>query len=195
MANVKSLPKRFWWLFFCECVWRLIAWFVIPFAMLGLKKANMDAIKDKIQYGEGLDIQRYIFPKWLECVDTTDDYFPAGMYEPSLIKMQKYLGSMITGWWNLSVRNVGMGLSWQLAIPVSGYWYKLSDEEKQEKGLFDNHYPFWKFTFKIGKKVFNFRGLVFKVGYVSYRNWKGLNGGTPFLAVPRITLRVGEENV
>lgn len=180
MNNKRNkLPTKFWWLFFCEVVWRLIAWIVVPFTMLFLKKADMEEIKDKIQYGTGTDIQRYVFPKWAESVDTTDDYFPAGMYEPSMAKMQKRFGSMITGWWNLSFRNLGMSLSWQLAIPVSDYWYKISDEEKAEKGLFDNNY-------RLGN-------VVLKVGYVSYRNWKGTHGGSKFVATPRVTLRYKKE--
>ncbi len=175
-----KLPLHFWWLLFCEVVWRLIAWFIIPFTMLFLKKADMLEIQDKIQYGIGTDIQRYIFPKWLECVDTPDDYFPAGMYEPSMAKMQKRFGSMIAGWWNLSTRNTGMSLSWQLSRPVSNYWALLPEEEKVAKGLFDNHY--------------HFLGLTLKVGYVSYRNWKGTHGGSKFLAVPRVTIRVKSED-
>jgi hypothetical protein len=101
------------------------------------------------------------------------------MYEPSMAKMQKRFGSMIAGWWNLSTRNVGMSLSWQLAIPVSDYWVHLSDEEKAEKGLFDNHY-------RLGN-------VVLKVGWVSYRNWKLSHGGSKFVAVPRVTVRIEKE--
>ena len=172
------LPLKFWWLFFCEVVWRLIAWAVIPFTMLFLKKADMSEIQDKIQYGIGADIQRYIFPKWAECVEAPDEYgFPA--YEPSMMKLYKKTGYFFTTWWNLSTRNVGLSLSWQLAIPVSDYWVHLSDEEKGEKGLFDNHY--------------RFGNVVLKVGYVSYRNWKLSHGGSKFVATPRVTLRIEKE--
>lgn len=174
-----KLPLKFWWLLFCEVVWRLIAWLVIPFCMLFLKKANMGEIQDKIPYKIGTDIQRYVFPKWAECVEMIDDYgFPA--YEPSMMKLYKKTGYFFTTWYNLSFRNCAMSLSWQLAIPVSDYWVHLSDEEKDEKGLFDNHY-------RLGN-------IVLKVGYVSYRNWKGAHGGSKFLAVPRVTLRrLGKE--
>ena len=176
-----KLPLKFWWLLFCEVVWRLIAWFIIPFTMLFLKKANMSEIQDKIPYKIGTDIQRYVFPKWAECVDTPDDYFPACLYESSMSNMQKRFGSMFTGWWNLSTRNTGMCLSWQLAVPVSNYWALLSEEEKISKGLFDNHY--------------HFLGLTLKVGYVSYRNWKLTYGGSKFLAVPRVTIRIREKQI
>lgn len=173
-----KLPTKFWWLLFCEVVWRLIAWAVIPFTMLFLKKANMEGIKYKIPYGIGTDIQRYVFPRWAECVEMTDDW-NIPFYETSIQKMHKRFGHMFTTWWNLSLRNCGMSLTAQLAKPVSNYWYALSDEEKAEKGLFDNHY--------------RFGNVVLKVGWISYRDWKGKYGDTGFFSIPRVTLRYEKE--
>lgn len=78
---MSKLPLKFWWLLFCEVVWRLIAWIVIPFTMLFLKKANMSEIQDKMPYAIGTDIQRYLFPKWAECVEMIDDV-NIPFYEP-----------------------------------------------------------------------------------------------------------------
>jgi predicted HicB family RNase H-like nuclease len=67
-----------------------------------------------------------------------------------------------------------------IAIPVSGYWYLISDEEKADKGLFDNSY--------------NLGFLVLKVGYVSYRDWKKKFGDTGYFTLPRITLRLRSQD-
>jgi hypothetical protein len=112
----------------------------------------------------------------LDWIDTPDDFLPACTYEPTILKMYHHFGWFITSWWNLSFRNVGMAFTWRLAIPVSNYWYAISDQEKQERGLFDNHY-------RISK-------LVLKIGYISYRNWKNYRDMGNFVAVPRITLRL-----
>lgn len=176
---MSKLPLIFWWLFFCEVVWRLIAWAVIPFTMLFMKKANMSEIQDKIPYKIGTDIQRYVFPKWAECVEMIDDYnWPE--YEPTMSNIRKSFGWQIATWVNLSFRNCGMALTAQLAKPVSGYWYLLSDEEKAEKGLFDNHY-------RLGN-------VVLKVGYVSYKDWKQKFGNTGYFVCPRVTLRWEKED-
>ena len=173
-----KLPLKFWWLLFCEVVWRLIAWIVIPFCMLFLKKANMSEIQDKIPYKIGTDIQRYLFPKWAECVEMIDDWnWPE--YEPTMSKIRKKFGWQVATYFNLAFRNVGMSLTAQLAKPVSGYWYLLSDQEKAEKGLFDNHY-------RLGN-------VVLKVGWISYRDWKGKFGDTGFFSIPRVTLRYEKE--
>ena len=170
-----KLPTKFWWLFFCEVVWRLIAWAIIPFTMLFLKKANMEEIKDKIPYKIGTDIQRYVFPKWAECVEMIDDWnWPE--YESSMSKIRKRFGWQVATYVNLAFRNVGMSLTSQLAKPVSNYWYAISDQEKEEKGLFDNHY-------RLGN-------IVLKVGWISYRDWKGKFGDTGFFACPRVTIRI-----
>lgn len=172
---MNKLPLRFWWLFFCEIVWRLIAWIIILFSMSFLKKIPIEETQSRVPYGVGKDIQRYAFPKWAECVEMTDDYgFPA--YEPSMMKLYKKTNYFFATWVNLSFRNCGMSLTAQLAKPVSNYWYALSDEEKAEKGLFDNNY--------------RFGCIVLKVGYVSYRDWKQKFGDTGFFACPRITLRI-----
>lgn len=175
---MNKLPTKFWWLLPCEVMWRLAAWAIVPFCMLFLKKANMDEIKDKIPYKIGTDIQRYLFPKWAECVEMIDDW-NIPFYETSIQKMHKRFGHMFTTWWNLSFRNCGMSLTSQLAVPVSNYWYAISEQEKAEKGLFDNHY-------RLGN-------IVLKVGWISYRDWKGKFGDTGFFACPRVTLRIEKE--
>lgn len=173
-----KLPLKFWWLFFCEVVWRLIAWIIIPFTMPFLKKADMSEIQDKIPYGIGTDIQRYVFPKWAECVEMIDDWnWPE--YEPSMSNMRKRFGWRVATYINLAFRNVGMSLTAQLAKPVSNYWYAISDQEKAEKGLFDNHY-------RLGN-------IVLKVGWISYRDWKCKFGDTGFFSIPRVTLRYEKE--
>jgi hypothetical protein len=178
---MSKLPLRFFWLFFCELAFRFIAPFVCLLALPFLKKANMDEIKGNIPYGVGTDVQRYVFPDWLDCIDTQDDYFPACIYENSIKKMQSRFGSIFTGWYNISFRNVGSGLMWQLAAPVSDYWVHLSDEEKESKGLFDNDYS-------LGR-------VVLKVGYVTYRDWRSKMTNKGFVACPRITLRIKEKEL
>lgn len=179
MSNVKhELPLRFWWLFFCELAFRFMAPFVIPFMLLFRQKATVEEYAPSLPYQNGIDIQRYKFPKVLDCMEVQDDWnFPS--YEPAMLKLYNKWGWWVATYVNLALRNVGSGLMWQLAIPVSDYWVHLSDEEKQSKGLFDNDYS-------LGR-------VVLKVGFVTYRNWKGKYGGSKFLAVPRITLRVQEK--
>lgn len=175
-----KLPLKFYWLFLCEFLFRFMAWAVIPFVLLFARKANMEEIKDKIPYGVGKDIQRYVFPKYLECFEMIDDYnWPE--YETTMSNIRKKWGWAVATYINLAFRNVGMSLTAQLAKECSGYWYTLSDEEKEEKGLFDNHY--------------HFLGLTLKVGYVSYRNWKNYKNLGMYVAVPRITLRIKEKEI
>lgn len=171
---MSKLPLRFFWLFFCELAFRFMAPVVIPFAMLFLKKANMADVKDKIPYGIGSDIQRYVFPRWAECFEMLEDYnWPE--YEPAMSSIRKKFGWQVATYINLAFRNVGSGLMAEFAIPVSDYWYKISDKEKQEKGLFDDSY-------RLGN-------LVLKVGWVSYKDWKNKFSDTGFFSIPRITLR------
>jgi hypothetical protein len=174
-----KLPLRFYWLFVCEFLFRFLAWAVVPTAMLFLKKIPIEETKDKVPYGIGGDLQRYKFPKWLDCLDMIDDLlWPE--YEPTMSKIRKKFGWQVATWVNLSFRNVGMGIMAEYAVPVSGYWYLISDEEKAEKGLFDNSY------------ILGF--LVLKVGYVSYRDWKQKFGNTGYFALPRITLRLRSQD-
>ena len=176
---MNKLPLRFYWLFVCEFLFRFIAWAVVPIAMLFLKKIPIGETKDRVPFGIGKDLKRYVFPKWLDCLDMIDDYnWPE--YEPTMSKIRKKFGWQVATWVNLSFRNVGMGLIAEYAVPVSGYWYLISDEEKAEKGLFDNSY--------------NLGFLVLKVGYVSYRDWKQKFGNTGYFALPRITLRLRSQD-
>jgi hypothetical protein len=147
--------------------------------MLFLKKIPIPETKDKVPYGIGNDLQRYVFPKWLDCLDMLDDFlWPE--YEPTMSNIREKFGWQVATFINLSFRNVGMGVMAEYAIHVSGYWYLISDEEKAEKGLFDNSY--------------NLGFLVLKVGYVSYRDWKNKFGDTEFFALPRITLRLRSQD-
>lgn len=173
-----KLPLKFWWLFFCEFAFRFMAPFVIPFMLLFRQKAAVEEYAISLPYQQGISIQRYKFPKVLDCMELQDDWnFPS--YELTMLNLYNKFGWWVTTYVNLAFRNVGMGVLWQLATPVSNYWVHLSDEEKEEKGLFDNHY-------RLGN-------IVLKVGYVTYRNWKGKHGGSKFLAVPRVTLRYEKE--
>lgn len=174
-----KLPLRFYWLFVCELLFRFIAWAVVPIAMLFLKKIPIDETKDKVPHRIGGDLQRYKFPEWLDCLDMLDDLlWPE--YEPTISNIRKKFGWQVATYVNLAFRNVGMGIMAEYAIPVSGYWYLISDEEKAEKGLFDNNY--------------NLGFLVLKVGYVSYKDWKNKFGDTGFFALPRITLRLRSQD-
>jgi len=170
-----KLPAKFFWPFFCEFAFRFMAPFVIPFMLLFRQKAAVEEYAISLPYQNGINIQRYKFPKVLDCMELQDDWnFPS--YEPAILKLYNKFGWWVTTYINLAFRNVGMGLVWQLAIPVSDYWYALSDEEKQSKGLFDNDY--------------NLSRVILKIGYVTYRDWRSKMTNKGFVAVPRITLRI-----
>lgn len=177
---MNKLPLRFYFLFLVEFLSRFVMWAIVPFALLFARKATKEEVEGKLPYNHSPEIQRYVLPDWLEWVNTPDDFL-VPYYEPTMLKIHNKLGWRVAAWINLSFRNTCMSFSWQMCIPVSNYWALLTEEEKTQKGLFDNHY--------------NFLGLTLKVGYVSYRNWKGTHGGSKFLAVPRITLRLKEKNV
>ncbi len=176
-----KLPLKFYPLFLLEFLSRFVMWAIVPFALLFARKATKEEVEGKLPYNHSPEIQRYVLPDWLEWVNTPDDFLPACTYEPTMLKMYHRFGWFITSWWNLSFRNTMMYLTWGMAKPVTGYWYTLSDEEKQEKGLFDNHY--------------HFLGLTLKVGYVSYRNWKNYKNLGMFVSVPRITVRIKEKEI
>lgn len=173
------LPLRFYWLFVCEFLFRFIAWVIVPIAMLFLKKIPIEETKDRVPFGVGKDLQRYTFPKWLDCLDMMDDLlWPE--YEPAISSIRRKFGWQVATWLNLSFRNVAMGGMAEFATPVSCYWYLISDQEKVEKGLFDDSY--------------NLGFLVLKVGYVSYKDWKNKFGDTGYFALPRITLRLRSQD-
>ena len=175
-----KLPLKFYPLFLLEFLSRFVMWAIVPFALLFARKATKEEVEGKLPYNHSPEIQRYKFPTWLDWIDTPDDWFVC-YYEPTMLKIHNKWGWRVAAWINLSFRNVMMSLTWSMAIPVSNYWYAISDQEKQEKGLFDNHY--------------HFLGLTLKVGYVSYRNWKNYKNLGMYLAVPRITVRIKEKEI
>lgn len=186
----KSLPLRFWWLFTCEFLFRFLAPFVIPFVLLFARKATKLEVEGKLPYNFKPEIQRYTLPKWLEDFTTQDDFLVPAIYEKSVMKQYEKYGWWIASYLGLAFRNVGMSLSWSMAKPVSGYWHSLSEQEKDEKGLFDNHYTSKPFTINLLFKKWHCEGLVLKVGYVTYRDYRCKLTNSGFVAVPRVTLRV-----
>lgn len=172
---MSKLPLHFYWLFFCEIAFRFIAPFVIPIALLFRQKVSVEEYAPSLPYQDGIGIQRYKFPKVLDCMELQDDWnFPS--YEPAMLSLYNKFGWWVATYINLAFRNVGSGLMWQLATPVSNYWVLMSDEEKKAKGLFDNHYI-------LGR-------VVLIVGHVTYRDWRSKLTNKGFIACPRITLRI-----
>lgn len=174
-----KLPNGFYLTFTLATLLRLVAWVLVPIALIRAKKIAMSTIVDKLPYGHGADIQRYQLPKWAEFLEVPDDYnFPS--YEPAMLKMYRKFGWGITTWWNLSFRNVGSALMWKYLIPVSGYDYQIDITERTSKGVFKN------------TSYYGFLKLI--SGYSSHRNWKQYKSDSIFVAIPSISLRLKSQD-
>lgn len=158
-----------------ELIWRCIAWAIIPI-MIGQAKRDTSGI---IPY-RGLkeahqEIPRYKLPKWAKWAQCQDDVLPPCMYESKVYDDYVKNGWKWSTWVNLSFRNVGHGIMWNLGRPATGYFAVMTEKEKIDCGIYDN-------TYSLGK-------LQLKVGYTVFRDWYSTKTKDGFWAVPRITLR------
>lgn len=102
-----------------KTLWRIPAPFVVPFFLLFARKT--DYVTTHLAQPS---VQRYVLPDWLFWASTPDETLPAGLYEPTALKIYKVVGWFLTSWYWLGIRNVGSGIMWKRAIPLGAIYNK-----------------------------------------------------------------------
>lgn len=159
---------KFWLL--VDFLWRLVAWAIIPFALLFAKKTD----SNNIPYDFMPEVQRYKLPEYLYWMQPADDLLPPCLYEEACLKQYNRYGTWIASWLNLSFRNTG-SIMWRFGKPSTNYYNNLSMAEIVTQGVYDH-------VSSIGR-------LKLHVGWVIYRDWLSRSTEKGFWAVNRITLR------
>lgn len=170
-----NMPKGFYFTLAKRTLLRLVAWAIVPFALIKVKPI----IGAKVPYDIGAEIPRYKLPDWAAFLEMPDDYnFPA--YEPTMMKIYNRFGWRVATWVNLSFRNVGLGLIWEYGVPVSGYDYQITQEERAITGTF--------------RQVTKCGFIKIIKGYSSFKNWKPEQFSSEFVAVPTISIRLASQD-
>ncbi len=159
-----------------EFLWQLIAWLVVPFALLFARKIDDSVVHDEPQEA----VQRYKLHTFLRWMETPDELLPGGLYEPQVFSVYKKWGWFITAWVWIGTRNTGQGIMWNQGKEVSARMSELSDHEKDAAGIYQKERIFLGLKFISGWKVVH---DVYKTK---------TNGG--FWAVPRFTVRLASQD-
>ncbi len=158
----------------------LVAWFVVPVVLFFAKKTKDTAYPD---YDP--NIKKYKLPSWGKWIGTPDDILlPAGLYEPTVVKIYNKLGWWLTSYYWLAFRNIGHGITWHVGKVIPKPVDEMSEEEQREYDVFEEEKIFLIFKIKYGyKSVKDYYGD--KTGKPA-TNWKDVG----YVAVPRFTIRL-----
>lgn len=112
-----------------QTIWRLVAWFFVPFILLTAKP---------VKHQES-DVIRRELPNWLKWASTPDYHLPGDFDEPAVKRIYNFLFQFservawfVTSWYWIGFRNVGHGILWNSGHPTPMHPQHLTSAELDE---------------------------------------------------------------